>query len=163
MSAQASTDLVGYDTTSDEVETYLREHIPLSGDMGVRVLDPGPDRVVLEAPLEPNLNHRATAFGGSVAAVAMLAGWALVHFRLKAEGVAAETVIHRGDMRYDAPIQGPFRALCARVADGPWQRFTKAIVRHGRGRIGVVVTVEVGGGAVATLGASYVALAGSGG
>lgn len=150
---------MGQDPTIEEVETYMREHIPLSGDMGVRVLDPGPDRVVLEAPLGPNLNHRSTAFGGSVAAVAMLAGWSLVHFRLRAEGLAAETVIHRGDMRYDAPIHGPFRALCARVAEGPWQRFTKAVTRHGRGRIGVVVTVEAGGAAVATLGASYVALA----
>ena len=141
------------------MEAYLQEHIPLSADMGVTVLQAGARGVVLEAPLEPNVNHRATAFGGSVAAVAMLAGWALVHFRLGAEGVAAETVIHRGDMRYDSPIHGPFRALCERIADKPWQRFTKAITKHGRGRIGVVVRIETGGAAVATLVASYVALA----
>ena len=157
------TEAVGEDPTIAQVEAYMREHIPLSGDMGVRVLDSGPDRVVLEAPLGPNLNHRSTAFGGSVAAVAMLAGWALVHFRLRAEGLRAETVIPRGDIRYDAPIHGQFRALCARVADGPWQRFSKALTKHGKGRIGVVVTVEAGGAAVASMAASYVALAVSGG
>jgi len=152
-------DLSGPKRAESEVEAYLQEHIPLSADIGVRVLTAGPRGVVLEAPLEPNVNHRSSAFGGSVAAVAMLAGWALVHLRLSAEGLAAETVIHRGEMRYDAPIYGPFRALCERVADKPWLRFTKAISKHGKGRIGLVVTVEAGGAAVASLGASYVALA----
>ena len=79
------------------VEAYLHEHIPLSAAMGTRVVRADPAEVRLEAPLEPNLNHRATAFGGSVAALAILAGWTVVHLRLRTEGVEARTVIQRSD------------------------------------------------------------------
>ena len=82
------------------VERYLHDHIPLSAAMGARVLSAIPEGVVLQAPLEPNLNHRDTDFGGSVAAMAVLAGWTLVHIRLRAEGMEARTVIQRSDVTY---------------------------------------------------------------
>ena len=50
------------------IERYLHEHIPLTTHMEVgvdRIDDTG---VRLTAPLAPNINHRQTAFGGSVAA-----------------------------------------------------------------------------------------------
>ena len=48
-----------------EVQTYLHDHIPLSAAMGAGVSQADTEIVRLSAPLEPNLNHRATAFGGS--------------------------------------------------------------------------------------------------
>jgi thioesterase domain-containing protein len=138
----------------------VREHIPLSAAMGMRVLEAGPERVRLRAPLEPNLNHRSTAFGGSVAALAILAGWALVHVRLLGEGVRARTVIQESAVRYDAPVHDAFEAVCEPPAPADWARFTRALSRRGKGRVRVGVAVESGGHAVATLHAAYVALAG---
>jgi hypothetical protein len=43
-----------------EIKTYLYEHIPLSKAMEVDVVDASVDKVVLRAPLAPNINHRAT-------------------------------------------------------------------------------------------------------
>ncbi len=126
--------------------------------MGVRVLVAGVDRVVLEAPLEPNRNHRSTAFGGSVAAVATLAGWALVHLGLIGEGLSAQTVIQRGSIRYDAPVHAAFRASCGPVGERDWDRFIRALAKRGRGRVGVPVTVESEGDAAATFEGAYVAL-----
>ena len=127
--------------------------------MGVAVLEASPERVALEAPLSPtNLNHRSTAFGGSVAALAILAGWTVVHLRLRAEGLAAQTVIQTSSVEYDAPIQGDFRATSEPVPAHAWSRFVRGITKHGRGRLIVTVHVTAGAETAATFTGSYVAL-----
>jgi thioesterase domain-containing protein len=128
--------------------------------MGVRVLVAGVERVVLEAPLGPNRNHRSTAFGGSVAALATLAGWALVHLGLREDGLSAQTVIQSGDIRYDAPVHAEFRASCGPVPEREWDRFVRALTKRGRGRVRVQVTVESEDVAAASFQGAYVALRG---
>ena len=128
--------------------------------MDVRVLEAGPEGVSIEAPLEPNLNHRKTAFGGSVAALAILAGWTLVDVRLRREGHVTRTVIQDSAVHFDAPIHGSFRAVCGRVADEAWERFTRALARRGKGRLHVAGHIEAGGKVVATFSGAYVAMQG---
>ncbi len=144
-----------------DLEAYLREQIPLAAAMSVRVLEAGPERVCLEAPLEPNLNHRATAFGGSVAALAVLAGWSLVHVRLDAEGRATRTVIQESSVRYDAPVHAAFVAVCDAPPPDAWRRFLRALDRYGKGRIKVEARVQSEGADVGTFAGRYVSLAGS--
>ena len=96
--------------TARDVEAYLHEHIPISRAMGIGVVEAGVGRVALRAPLEPNVNHRSTVFGGSCASVAILAAWTLVHLRVQATGTAARVVIQRGATDYRLPIRGTFVA-----------------------------------------------------
>ncbi|HEY4213218.1 MAG TPA: YiiD C-terminal domain-containing protein [Steroidobacteraceae bacterium] len=141
---------------AEEVEAYLREHIPLSTAMGVRVKSATVDRVRLAAPLAPNVNHHETVFGGSASAVATLAAWTLLHLRLEAargasppesldgghEGPGSsrpwdrvQLVIQRGAMEYRKPIPGDFDAVCE-FCDAPaWTRFSATYARRGRARL----------------------------
>lgn len=146
-----------------EVQAYLEEHIPLSASMRIEVLEAGPEGVAIQAPLAPNVNHRSTAFGGSVAALAILAGWTLVHLRLRAEGPATHTVIQTSSVHYDAPIHGAFRAVTEPVEERAWERFVRAITKHGKGRLHVSVAVfdeGMDGTPAATFTGAYVAIAG---
>jgi len=93
-----------------ELARYIHEHIPLSKAIGVSVLAIEADAVTLQAPLEPNLNHQQTVFGGSASALAILASWALLHVRLQSAGIAARLVIQRNVMEYQSPILGQFTA-----------------------------------------------------
>jgi thioesterase domain-containing protein len=143
------------------MERYLHEHIPLAAAMAVRVLASTADAVVLEAPLEPNLNHRDTAFGGSVAAVAILAGWTLVHRRLHREGISGRrTVIRSSDVRYVAPVDGAFRATCPAPTPEAWARFVRMLERKGMARIAIHGEVTCRGTLAATFEGDYVALGG---
>src|SRR5512134_596976 len=90
------------------LEEYLHTEIPLSAAMQVFVRSVSADSVVLSAPLEPNINHKSTVFGGSASAVAILAAWSLLHLRLTAEGHDCQLVIQSNQMSYDRPIQGAF-------------------------------------------------------
>ena len=143
------------------METYLRSHIPLTAAMDVHVVRAEPSGVVLEAPLEPNLNHRDTAFGGSVAALAILAGWTLVHRRLHREGISGRrTVIRSSDVRYVAPVDGAFRATCPAPTPEAWARFVRMLERKGMARIAIHGEVTCGGTLAATFEGDYVALGG---
>jgi thioesterase domain-containing protein len=148
--------------TAAELQRYLHEHIPLSLAMGTVVLDLGPDSVTLAAPLAPNINHRATAFGGSVAALGMLAAWSLLHTRLRAaqaatDGAPVRLVVQRSEIRYERPIPGDFRAR-ARLADpDDWQRFLAVLERRGRARIAVEAVLECAGEDCASMSGEFVA------
>lgn len=126
--------------------------------MGVRVLEVGPTAVHVQAPLEPNLNQHSTAFGGSVAALAMIVGWALVHTRLAAEGRAARTVVQEASIRYHEPITGPFTAVSAPVPDETWERFTSVLARRGRARLQASVSVQADGREAARFSGAFVAV-----
>ncbi len=137
---------------AEEVEAYLREHIPLSTAMGVRVKSATVDHVRLAAPLAPNVNHHETVFGGSASAVATLAAWTLLHLRLQAAGGArpregpdgpasgrpwdtVQLVIQRGAMEYRKPIPGDFDAVCEFADAAAWERFSATYARRGRARL----------------------------
>jgi thioesterase domain-containing protein len=122
-------------TDADEVEAYLRSNIPLSAAMGVQVKVATPERVLLFAPLEPNINHHQTVFGGSGVVLATLSAWTLLHLRLRQERLDAQLVIQRSSMEYERPIRGDFEAVCGFADDSAWHRFRVALERRGRARM----------------------------
>ncbi len=125
-----------------DLARYIHEHIPLSRAMGVSVLAIEEDAVTLEAPLVPNINHQGTVFGGSASALAILAGWALLHVRLRSEGVAGRLVIQRNAMEYQHPIVGQFSARATLAHPERWQQFTATLTRKGKARVTVLAVLE---------------------
>lgn len=132
--------------SADALQDYLHAHIPLSAAMQVSVVAVSPDAVALSAPLAPNINHRSTAFGGSVSAVAILSAWALINQRLVAEGVQSRLVIQSNRMDYDQPITSAFTATSALADATAWPLFMKMLVRKGRARIVAISVVTCEGG-----------------
>jgi thioesterase domain-containing protein len=117
------------------MERYLHSNIPLSAAMGVQVKVATPERVLLAAPLLPNINHHQTVFGGSGAVLATLSAWTLLYVRLELADIPAQLVIQRSSMEYEKPIPGDFEAVC-QFSDGTaWQRFRATLERRGRARM----------------------------
>jgi thioesterase domain-containing protein len=128
-----------------ELETFLRSRIPLSAAMAVEVRTASPSAVVIFAPLAPNLNHRDTAFGGSVSAVAILAAWSVLYVRMQAEGLAGRIVIRRNTMSYDRPIAGDFTASATAPEATDWAKFRATLARNRTARIRVGASIESAG------------------
>jgi len=143
---------------SADLERYLHEHIPLSKAMQVSVRSIETDTVVLQAPLKPNINHRETVFGGSASALALLAGWSLLHLRLQRESLAGRLVIQRNSMQYLQPIRGDFTARATLEQPDAWPSFMRTLVRRGRARIAVGSSLEHSGEVVGTFTGEFVAL-----
>lgn len=126
--------------------------------MAVGVVSIEEGAVVLRAPLAPNINHRATVFGGSACALAILAGWALLHVRLRTAGITRRLVIQRNAMQYQRPIPGEFSARASLERPERWRLFTDTLLRKRKARISVISVLEQAGQVVATFTGVFVAL-----
>ncbi|WP_284620137.1 YiiD C-terminal domain-containing protein [Aquabacterium humicola] len=143
----------------DDLQRYLHEHIPLSRAMDVSVLHASPERILLQAPLAPNINHRETAFGGSLSALAILSAWSLLHVRLAAAGPVPRLVIQRNAMHYEAAVLGDFTAEALAPDPAAWSSFIRMLDRKGKARIAVASTVRTGDAVAGRFDGEFVALA----
>lgn len=140
------------------LQQLLDAYFPLTAHMGVVVEAADERRVVLRAPLAPNVNHAGTAFGGSLFSVAVLAGWGWVACRLAQERIDAEAVIQESHMRFLAPVRGELRAVLEAPPDAAVEKFRKMLQRSGRGRIGLRVDLHDGGTCAARFDGQFAAL-----
>ncbi len=144
--------------SASELETYLHEHIPLTAAMAVRVVQCDEVVITLSAPLPPNSNHRGTVFGGSLASLATLAAWAVVHTGLRRAGVTARVVVQSSQIEYLLPATGEFVATCTAPSKPQWERFLAMVTRKGRGRLTLNVEVVSESVVAAQLTGSFVAV-----
>ncbi len=140
-----------------DIEHYLHEHIPLSQKIGVTVAAADAGGVRLCAPFLPNINNCSTAFGGSVSALATLAGWTLVYVRLRPLALHERIVIQRNAVEYLKPIQGDFCVFCPSPPEQHWRRLIEMLTRRSIGRITLQADIFSDGARVGTFEGVYVA------
>lgn len=116
----------------------LADEIPLTGAMGLHVRAYDGRRLVLAAPLAPNVNHKSTAFGGSLYSCAVLAGWGMVYLKLREAGLEAHIVIHESRIGFHHPVDADFEAVCEAPGETDWARLEAAFRRRGRARLELV-------------------------
>jgi thioesterase domain-containing protein len=123
-------------TDSRYLESVLHHDIPLTRDMGLRVLDWREQQLSLYLPLDSNVNHKSTMFGGSLYCGAVLAGWGWLHLRLKEEGITdGHIVIQEGQISYPLPVTGDATAICPAPDERVWKKFLAMYRRYGRARL----------------------------
>ena len=144
--------------TPRDLEAYFHEHIPLTRAMQVSVVSVDSESIVVAAPLAPNINHRATVFGGSAATLATLAAWAIVHTRLIDAGQSSRLVIQRNTMSFDQPISGDFTARGVIADPAAWITFMRLLERKGKARITATSELLFEGAVVARFEGEFVAL-----
>lgn len=143
--------------TPESMTSYLHQHIPLTAALGSRVVVCEPQRVLIAAPLKPNLNHRNTAFGGSLSTLGILSGWTLLHFALRSQGIEARLVIQKSECEFIEPVADEFLAE-SRLPESEWVRFIATLNKRKRARISVVSDISAGGQLVVKSSGTYVAL-----
>lgn len=142
--------------TPREIEQFFHAKIPLTAAMGVRVEAWDDHQLVLTAPLEANHNHLGTAFGGSLAALLILAGYGLLWLELG--DADSHIVVRKSTLDYRHPVAGPLRAVCRRPAAGEVAAFKACLARRGKSRIELDATVETGGRTAVEFRGTFVAI-----
>ena len=123
-----------------QIQELLHTKIPITRAMGVRVEDYDGERLVLSAPLEANVNHLGTAFGGSLHALAVLSGYGLLWLELK--DTDCHIVIRKSSISYERPVRGELRATCVRPDRQALEEFKQTFQQKGRARIALAATIE---------------------
>ena len=143
---------------SRELQSYLHENIPLTKAMCMEVVHSGEEGIRLRAPLAPNINHRQTAFGGSISALAMTAGWSYVHRRLQSLEMPARIVVSNAETRFLQPAVDDFEAWCPAPPDKLWTRFIATFQKKGKARLKLRAWVQCERETTAIFEAEYVAV-----
>jgi thioesterase domain-containing protein len=146
---------------SDEkewLERTLTTDIPLGGAMALEVARLDERGVELALPLGPSVNDKGTAFGGALASAMILAGWSLPRLLLRREGINADLVIGRCEIRFIAPVGGSFRAVCRWPEATAMQAFRDRLAERGRASLVLEPELLADGEVAATLSAKYAAL-----
>lgn len=129
--------------TSTELETYLHSSIPLSRMMEIRVVANEEGSTILTAPLASNHNHLGTAFGGSLATLATLAGYCALWTALGNKN--AHVVIRRCQIEYLHPVRENITATCHVPKSGLGESFPNRFLKHGKSRMSLNVTISENG------------------
>lgn len=136
----------------------LKAEMPVTRHLGVEVVGRRGGALVLRAPLAANINHKGTAFAGSLNALATLAGWSTVWLLLRGAGIAAHVVIQDSSVHYERPVATDFAARCAAPDAAAVERLVESVRRRGRGRIQLAVTVRDAAGDAVRFSGRYVAI-----
>jgi thioesterase domain-containing protein len=142
--------------TPAQLGAALHEKIPLARAMGVRILSCGDGRISLEAPLDLNHNHLGTAFGGSLNAVATLAGYALIWWELNDPD--CHVVIRESSISFRRPVRKNLRAFCRLPEPAALAAFKKDFARKYKARIELPVTIEEDGAVAVRFHGTFVAI-----
>jgi thioesterase domain-containing protein len=143
--------------SAEEFTQYLHRHIPLTAAVGAQVLRYRPGEIEISAPFAPNINHRGTAFGGSLATLGILSGWAVLHLALREEKMEARLVIQNSSTDFAEPVNEDFIAV-SRLPPPDRERFMKTLRRYRRARVTVNTEIRSSGAPAVTHKGTYVAL-----
>jgi thioesterase domain-containing protein len=92
-----------------DLKQWIYQKIPAIKNFEFDIQSLKPGFINLRVPLKAHINHKGTAFGGSLYNSAVLACYLLVYSELKAVGESSDSfVISDGTMKYLKPVSGDF-------------------------------------------------------
>jgi thioesterase domain-containing protein len=141
----------------DEFEKFLHDKIPITEAMKIEAEEFGPSKVRLSASLEPNVNDKGTAFGGSISSLMTLCGWSMMFSLMENHDPQAKIVVSKSSMRYIAPAKGDLAAECKLPVDGSAEEFLKTYREKGKARLSLKVRCFSEGELAADYEGQYVA------
>jgi thioesterase domain-containing protein len=141
---------------TQRIQELFYTKIPITSAMGVKVEDYDGQRLVLSAPLEANVNHLGTAFGGSLNALAILSGYGLLWLEL--ENIECHIVIRESTISYERPVRGEIRAVCVRPEARALAELKQTFHQKGKARIALSATIESEGTTAVRFRGTFVAL-----
>lgn len=118
-----------------ELEESLHRDIPLTRCMGLNVVECNGHGLLIRAPLAPNINHTATAFGGSLAAATTLVSWGMLWLIMKLLNQRANILIQESSISYLRPVTRDFIARCDYPTEEQISKLLSTYERYGKGRI----------------------------
>lgn len=140
------------------LQTTFDHEIPITREIGITVTQYDGEHLALSAPIERNINHKATAFAGSLNSVVTLAGWGMIWLLLKELGIAATIVIQDSASHYRRPVTRDFTAICSKPPAEQVEQFARTLREKGRARLELAATISERDALVMSFQGRYVAL-----
>lgn len=144
--------------TKTEIEQYLYEHIPITKAFGVKAVSFSKEEVKFSAPLANNINHRSTAFGGSISSVLITTGWSYLRLLFDEYDPVPRIVIGKSSTNYLKPITSDFTSELIIPEKETLSKLMKMVGRFGKGRITLKAQIKEFGEILAEFEGEFIVL-----
>lgn len=141
-----------------QLQEQLLTDIPLTRALGVTVDNYTQGQLSLCAPLATNINHKQTAFAGSLNALLTLTCWGQLWLILQEQKQAGKIVLQDCSCRYLKPVTTDFTARCQRPSQTSIARLTRTLQAKGKARIELEATISEHDQVAASFTGRYVVL-----
>lgn len=138
------------------MNAFLHGEIPLTKVMGMTCVAWDGRAVTLTAPLEPNVNHADTAFGGSISTMGIMAGYCLAHLLLAERRISNRLLIQQSSVEFLRPIDDQMTSRACAPADAA--AFIELLQKKRRARLTITSEVSCKGMLAARHTGIYVAM-----
>ncbi len=138
------------------LQEVLYSEIPLVASIGLKVKEYTDHSLTLYAPLENNINHKCTAFGGSIYSVSVLSGWGLIYLLLKQHNLSGHIVIQESHTKYIKPVATDITAKCSFKSTEQYEKLLKMYKRKGIARISLEAIIACSGENAVVFNGTYV-------
>lgn len=124
-----------------QLQDVLHAEIPLTKEIGIQVIEHTDLALSLRAPLQNNINHKCTAFGGSLYSVSVLSGWGLLYLLIKQHDLTGHIVIQESHTKFIKPVNSDITANCAFESSHHYEKFLSMYKKKGIARIQLEATI----------------------
>lgn len=144
--------------TKTEIEQYLYEHIPITKALGVKAVEFSKEGVKFKAPLANNINHRSTAFGGSISSMLITTGWSYLRLLFDGSDPIPKIVIGKSNTQYLKPVTDDFTSELIIPKKETVKKFMEMYHRFGKARITLKAQIKEEGKVLAEFEGDFVVI-----
>ncbi len=128
-----------------KLQEFFKSHLPITQFMEMDVESYDGNTLILHAPLDPNINDKQTAFGGSLYNASVMACWGMLYLKTLEANIVCNQVVTKGSIEYKAPVTGDIRAICHAPNQTDIDNLMAAFKHKGRARLSLQATIECSG------------------
>lgn len=137
---------------------FMQTHLPMAQQLGLRVEGFDGHELKLFMPLMPNINDKATMFGGSLYCVSVMACWGMIYLRAKMAGIGSPNiVVADASIKYKLPVPGDCVAVCYAPSD-VIHKFELDIAAGHKGRMRLHSSIQTDAGVAVEFEGRYVVI-----
>lgn len=127
----------------DELQRKLENEIPITKTLGFKITSLSQEMALCVLPLEPNINHKKTLFGGSQYAGCALACYSLFLFNVRAlNEVTNNIVVSHAEISYKKPASDDVHIEASWPSEQERVRFLESLKRKGKSRVRLLARVK---------------------
>jgi len=136
--------------------SFMQANLPMAQQLGLRVDCFDGHELKLFMPLTPNINDKATMFGGSLYCVSVMACWGMIYLRAKMLGIESPNiVVADAAIKYKLPVPGDCVSVCYAPVDVV-NKFDSDIAAGHKGRMRLHSSIQTDAGVAVEFEGRYV-------
>lgn len=135
-----------YQMACRALQDFFLLNVPLTRAAEISVHSYDGESLIFQAPLDPNINDKGTAFGGSIYVLCVSTAWGMSSLKAQELDCEGELVVAKANIEYLRPLKEIIRAEVKAPCEESLQHFKDSFERHGKAQFDLEAKVLDGAG-----------------